>query len=256
MMKNKYLDGLEKIEFVLTELCTGNCRHCSQGGVSRGTERIDPLVAADAVRKIAGTYDIKTVMVFGGEPLLHPDAVREIMLCATELGIERRQVITNGFFSSDGERIRDMAKMLSLCGVNDLLLSVDAFHMEHIPIQPVRELAARLLEYGVAVRLNPAWLVGVDDENLYNGITRSLVSEFAEMGIPVGCGNVVFPEGNAIKYLAEYFTDSIPENPYTEDPCQIKCISFSANGDVLQGNVYKNDIMDIIEKYDPVMGNI
>ena len=253
-MKNQHLSGLEKIEFVITELCTGDCRHCSQGGVPRRPDRIDPGIAADAVRKIAGTYDIKTVMVFGGEPLLHPDAVREIMSAATGIGIERRQVITNGFFSTDPGEIRDMAKMLSECGVNDLLLSVDAFHAEKIPTGTVHEFAARLLEYGVPIRLNPAWLVDENDTNTYNVITREILSDFAEMGIPVGKGNVVFAEGNAVKYLSDYFDRSTPENPYIEDPCQIKCISFCANGDVLQSNVYKSDIMDIIEKYDPSFG--
>ena len=141
-MKNKYLKNLNKIEFVVTNACTGRCKHCSEGEHSLCAQSIDKTIAADAVQKIAAEYEIKTVMTFGGEPLLYMDVVFEIMSTASSLNIPKRQVITNGFFSTDTGKIRDMAKMLSECGVNDLLLSVDAFHAEKIPTGMVREFAA------------------------------------------------------------------------------------------------------------------
>ena len=89
------------------------------------------------------------------------------------------------------------------------------------------------------------------DDNPYNAKTREILESFSEMQLPISSGNVIFPEGNALKYLAEYFNDSVPENPYVDDPYDIKCLSFSPNGDVLDGNVYKNDILDIIKNYKP-----
>ena len=71
------------------------------------------------------------------------------------------------------------------------------------------------------------------------------------MGIPIGEGNLVFPEGNARRFLSEYFRGDIPENPYEEDPNNVTCLSFSPNGDVLGSNVYRDDIMEIIENYRP-----
>ena len=68
-----------------------------------------------------------------------------------------------------------------------------------------------------------------------------------------GEGNVIFPEGNARKYLAEYFTDEHSENPYAEDPRDVRCVSFEPNGNVLSGNVYERDIMEIINDYAPQM---
>ena len=67
----------------------------------------------------------------------------------------------------------------------------------------------------------------------------------------MGEGNVIFPEGNALKYLSDYFTDELPQNPYVEDPCDVRCLSFSPDGDVLDGNVYRQDIMEIIKGYTP-----
>ena len=100
---NPYLKNLNKLEFVVTYACTGRCKHCSEGDHTDCGERIDPVIAADAVRRIATEYDIRTVMTFGGEPLLYPDAVYAFMTAAKELNIPKRQVITNGYFSKDAD---------------------------------------------------------------------------------------------------------------------------------------------------------
>lgn len=250
-MKNKYLKNLNKLEFVVTNACTGRCKHCSQGEHTAGGESIDPHVAAEAVRRVAAEYDIKTVMTFGGEPLLKIDTVVSIISAAKELDIPKRQVITNGFFSDNTDTIRSVTEKLDECGVNDLLLSVDAFHQESIPIERVKIFAAEAKRCKIPIRLQPAWLVSSTDNNPYNIKTREILESFADMDIPVGEGNVIFPEGNAVKYLAEYFSDNRPENPYEENPCDVKCLSFAPNGDVLDGNIYRHDITEIIKNYTP-----
>ena len=250
-MMNPYLKNLNKIEFVVTYACTGRCKHCSEGDHTSCGERIGPQIAADAVRKIGLEYDIKTVMTFGGEPLLYADAVYEIMNAAKELSIPKRQVITNGYFSKNADQIREVAVRLAECGVNDLLLSVDAFHQETIPLETVRVFATEAKKNGIPIRLQPAWLVSARDDNPYNKKTREILDSFADMGISVNEGNVIYPEGNALKYLAEYFSDEHPDNPYLEDPRDMRCVSFSPNGDVLGGNVYERDIMEIIKDYAP-----
>ncbi len=248
---NQHLKNLTKIEFVITYACTGRCKHCSEGEHASQGERIDSQIAADAVRKIAAEYDIQTVMTFGGEPLLYPDAVCAVMTAALERNIPKRQIITNGYFSKDPDRIREIARSLAEAGMNDVLLSVDAFHQETIPLDMVRIFSAEVQRCGIGLRLQPAWLVSPTDDNSYNRKTREILDSFRDMGLCENEGNVIFPEGNAKKYLAEYFTDELPENPYVEDPHDVCCVSFSPNGDVLGGNVYEQDIMEIIKDYAP-----
>ena len=250
-MKNEYLKNLNKIEFVITYACTGRCKHCSEGDHAVCGESISPSAARDAVRRIAAEYDIETVMAFGGEPLLYPDAVYAIMAAARDMRVKRRQVITNGYFSKNSEKIREVAKSLAECGVNDLLISVDAFHQETIPLSVVREFIGAAQSRGISMRLQPAWLVSPEDENSYNTRTREILADLADFGVPTSEGNIIFPEGNAKKYLAEYFVDEMPENPYREDPCQIKCVSFEPDGSVFGENFYKTDIMEILEGYSP-----
>ena len=248
---NPHLEHLNKIEFVVTYACTGRCKHCSEGDHASRGERIDPKIAADAVRKIASEYEIQTVLAFGGEPLLYTDAVYAIIKAAKELNIPRRQVITNGCFSKNAAKIREVSEQLAACGVNDLLLSVDVFHQETIPLDAAKHFAAEAKACGLPIRLQPAWLVSATDDNPYNQKTREILAGFADMEIFANEGNIVFPEGNALKYLAEYFADTLPENPYAEDPRDVRCLSFEPNGNVLGGNVYRKDIMEIIKDYAP-----
>ena len=117
---NTYLKNLNKIEFVVINACTGKCRHCSEGERVGCQEKIDAALAANAVRKIAAEYEIQTVMAFGGEPLLHREAVYAIMRAAKEMHVPRRQVITNGYFSKDVKQIRTVAEQLAACGVSKI----------------------------------------------------------------------------------------------------------------------------------------
>ena len=117
-------------------------------------------------------------------------------------------------------------------------------------IDIVKYFAMCIKETGVEIKLNPAWLVSKEDDNEYNKKTKKIISEFEDLNIPQAKGNVIFPNGNAVKYLSEYFDeDKEYVNPYDEDPTDIRVISFSENGDVLNGNIYEKSIMEIIEEY-------
>lgn len=246
---NPYLKNLSRIEFVVTMACTGKCKHCSQGEHT-STENIDKALARDIVRKIASEYNITSVMTFGGEPLLFPDTVCEIHKTATDMNIPHRQLITNGYFSKDSAKIKAVANMLYESGINDILLSVDAFHQETIPLDIVKIFAEAVLETGTPLRVQPAWLVSADDDNPYNTLTRKILAEFHDMDISANEGNVIFPAGNALKYLGDYLKPMDDnENPYWEDPADIRAICLSANGDILGSNIYQKDISKILADY-------
>lgn len=249
---NDYVKNLNRIEFVITMACTGNCKHCSEGDHINCAGYIDEEAAVKAIRQVCEKYKIESLMTFGGEPLLYPEIVCAIHSTAAEIGIPKRSLITNGYFSKDKNRIEEVVQVLKRSGVDKILLSVDAFHQETIPVKPIKFFAASVKESGVSISLSPAWLVSREDNNPYNVRTREILKEFEDLHIPVGEGNIVFPSGNALKYLEEYF-DKNEEyiNPYEEDPKDIRTISFSPNGDVLNGNVYQKGILDILEEYRP-----
>ena len=189
-------------------------------------------------------------MTFGGEPLLCPETVCAIHKAAKEMNIPKRQLITNGYFSKDTEKIRLVAKELIESGVNEILLSVDAFHQETIPLEYVIEFAKAVNTTDISFKVHPAWLVSPDADNSYNAKTKEILATFNRMGIETNEGNVIFPSGNALKYLKEYFDlTKETKNPYDENPRDVRAICFSANGDILGSNVYSQDITEILAEY-------
>ncbi len=248
---NKHLKNLNRIEFVVTMACTGRCKHCSQGE-HKSSDAIDKDLAATAVRRISEEYNIESVMTFGGEPLLCCETVCEIHKAAKKMNIHQRQLITNGYFSRDYNKIKSVAEKIIECGVNEILLSVDSFHQETIPLEYVKSFAKVVNVPNVKLQVHPAWLVSPDSENPYNNKTREILAEFNKMGIETSEGNVIFPSGNALKYLGEYFDlSNETKSPYWEDPEDIRAICFSANGDILGSNICKRDIIEILDTYEP-----
>lgn len=248
---NKYTKNINRIEFVITNSCTGKCKHCSQGE-HVSNEHIDTKLAVQAVHDICNDYKIDSLMTFGGEPLLYPETVFEIHSAAKECGIKYRELITNGYFSKKIERIQQVSEMLAKSGTNIIKLSVDSFHQETIPLEIVMEFAKEILKTGVSIQTHPAWLISPNDNNRFNEETKKILTEFNKIGIDQSDGNIIFASGNALKYFGEYFIDNKEiKNPYLENKKDIKTISFSANGNVLNGNIYKNTITDIINNYEP-----
>ncbi len=247
---NEYVKNLNRIEFLITYACTGRCKHCSEEEHSDVGKHIDGDMAASVVRDVAGRYDVTSVMTFGGEPLLYPETVYAVHAAAKELHIPKRQLITNGFFSKDDMIIKQTARELARCGVNAILLSVDAFHQEIIPLVPVIEFAAELKRLGVWVRVHPAWLVDRGHNNPYNSRTVEILSVFESIGIPQSDGNVIIPTGNALKYLGDYYDmDKSYTSPYEENPMDIQAICVEPDGGLLGGNIYETNILDILDRY-------
>ena len=106
------------------------------------------------MRKIAEEYNIESVMTFGGEPLLYAETVCEIHKAAKEMNIPERQLITNGYFSKDSERIKFVTQRIAESGVNEILLSVDAFHQETIPVEYVVSFAQAVKETDIKIKVH------------------------------------------------------------------------------------------------------
>lgn len=249
---NPYIQNLNRIEFLITLACTGHCKHCSEGDHITSGEYIDSDIAVQVIYKLCDEYNIESLMTFGGEPLLHSDEVCKIHTAAREKNIPKRQLITNGFFSKDEEMIKTVASRLAQCGVTDILLSVDAFHQETIPLKPVKDFAKAVQAAGIPLRAHPAWLINKEAANPYNQRTLEILKEFEAMGIAASEGNDIIPRGNALKYLSEYY-DLNREyiSPYAENPKDVRSICISPNGDILGGNIYQSDITEIIRNYVP-----
>lgn len=265
MKKSPYL-LLNRIEFVTTYHCTGRCGHCSVGPRlnQAGPHHVPAAESEEAVRWLAANYPIESVMTFGGEPLLYPELTAGLHRAARESGIPVRQLITNGYFSKNPERIEEAAEMLAAAGVNDLLLSVDAFHQERIPLEPVLRFARSFQRAAPGcISLQPSWVVNREHENPWNEKTRAVLEQFAGLGIPTGRGDDIFMAGNAVENLGEYYPPPALDldeggggQPYTEPLTAIRSLSVEPNGDVMAcawpiGNLHEKTVEEIAAGYDP-----
>ena len=97
--------------------------------------------------------------------------------------------------------------------------------------------------------LHTAWLKSRVDPNAYNRKTHAILDEFRTLGFPVSEGNIVFPEGNARRYLSEYFTDELPQNPYEEDPEDLHTLSIDPKGFLLGQSLTEKPVLQILEEY-------
>ncbi len=260
-----YLD-VKRIEFLVTLNCAGKCKHCQASGMLNTGDHfsVDAEKACEAITKLAEMFDVDYVLTFGGEPLLAWETVCAIHQAAHASGIEDRGVITNGYFSKDLERIAEVARGLAASPIKGILLSVDAFHQETIPVEPVHRSAEELLKAGMRdVCLHPAWVVEESHANSYNQRTKQILESFSDLDIGISEGNNIFLMGNAAKFLAEYYDKptldlslSCGRMPYTDPLDDMKSISILPNGDVKVcwftiGNIYEEDIETIVTRYNP-----
>lgn len=123
--------------------------------------------------------------------MLYPETVYAAHSAAAEMGIPKRQLITNGFFSRNSAVINQAAQSLARAGINEILLSADAFHQETIPLEPVQVFAEAAIEFGIRLRAHPAWVVSKQHNNPYNRRTAEIMEEFEQLGIVQSDGNVL-----------------------------------------------------------------
>ncbi|MEA2626694.1 MAG: hypothetical protein QOD06_2739 [Candidatus Binatota bacterium] len=122
-------------QVVITRRCNLSCGYCFEfDKVS------EPVPYAALERRLEKLADLRawTVCLTGGEPTLHPDLLRLIRKLR-ELGIRRRQLITNGY--------RLNAKLvdgLNEAGLTDLQLSVDGVVRSAATVKVLSALRKRL----------------------------------------------------------------------------------------------------------------
>jgi hypothetical protein len=269
---NDYL-SVRRIEFEVTHRCNSHCVHCQVDDGKRDARpaAIDRDLAVQIVRRVAqweskraGTSP-HSLMTFGGEPLLYPDAVCAIHMTARDCGIANREIITNAGTPRSGKEARDLAFRLAASGVTGISISVDAFHQEHIPLQVVERNVGFYVEADIpCLEWNPCWVVSAENDNPWNQRTREVLQALAHLPVHADPGNVVQPDGHARQWLREYLparaplpTGSCEDAPYAGRLDQIDCISIEPDGGVsicrdwTIGNAAQEDVLQILERYDP-----
>jgi hypothetical protein len=131
--------------------CTSACRHCLYR-CSPGWPK-DYITAEmarrnlEAVRRLGCT----AVHVGGGEPLLRPDGLADVLDAARQAGVRVEYVETNSSWYRDHASACALLEKLAGHGLDTLLVSISPLHNEHIPFYKVKGVLAACRQVGLSV---------------------------------------------------------------------------------------------------------
>jgi pyruvate-formate lyase-activating enzyme len=140
-----------EIALMVTRRCNMACEHCS---VESGPRVQGEPTAEELVERVraAAQAGVRTVGLTGGEPMIRPAVVFQLLRECRRLGINSA-VYTNGFWGRDPESARRQLRTLRRAGLCALVVSYDRYHAEFQAIDPVLNLARAATEIDVPMRV-------------------------------------------------------------------------------------------------------
>ena len=118
--------------------CTSKCRHCLYNCGPHWEKKYMDAETAEALFRAVRSMGCGSVHVGGGEPLLRPDRLAEILKVAGKVSVFIEYVETNSSWFNDLESAVDILSRLRKKGLKTLLVSISPFHNEHIPFFKVQ----------------------------------------------------------------------------------------------------------------------
>ncbi len=128
--------------------CTAACRHCM---FASSPDCKKEYISEDMCEKTAellvesGAY---SVHIGGGEPFMNFDALCTLISVLGKKGIGIDYIETNGFWGRDEALAHKRLERLAELGSPQIMVSVDPFHIEYVPLSSVINLCNLLTEYG------------------------------------------------------------------------------------------------------------
>jgi len=254
--------NLKRLEFTLTRKCNSQCIHCQadasplRKGVMQVKDAYNYLAEATAVS------DLESFMIFGGEPMLYPKRVIAIFKKASQFGIPKIEMITNGVWGKNKATAEKLARKLKAACVNDLNISVDAFHLQFIPIEYPRNAALASLKADIEnITWNVAVIESINASNKYDKKTAQILKTLQPIGLEA-CTVKIVPAGRAIQNLRQYFQHTSLYGPCEEEPLtgntltnpQSICIEPSGSADICWnlpiGNAKSTSLRQLMTEYD------
>ena len=157
--------------------------------------------------------NLRSFLVFGGEPMLYPARTVAIFKKAQKMKIPVIEMLTNGTWGRDKKRAEALARDLKDAGLNTLGISVDAFHLEHIPLEYPRYAAQASLMAGIEkIVWNVAVLESLSADNRYDKITARILKELEPVGIEAHVHKVA-AAGRALETIPQFFQRTSLEGP-------------------------------------------
>jgi len=120
--------------------CSSKCRHCSYSSSPQWPDDYMSPSMADEIFSILKSLGCYSVHIGGGEPLLKPDKILDILEIAQKNNIHIEYIETNSSWYRNEASANAVLVELKNRGVNTLLISIDPYHNEYVPFWKVKAL--------------------------------------------------------------------------------------------------------------------
>lgn len=254
--------NLQRLEFTLTTKCNSQCIHCQAEASPLRNEVMEVKDAHNYLDEAIAVSNIESFMVFGGEPMLYPKRAIAIFKKAHQLLIPKIEMITNGIWGKNKATAERLARKLKGAGLNTVNISVDAFHLPHIPLECPRNVALASLKAGIEkITWNVAIIESINAANEYDNKTDQILKKLEHLGLEANVFKIV-PIGRAIQNLRQYFKPTPPYGPCEGEPLtgntltnpESICIEPSGSVNICWnlaiGNAKQKPLSQIISEYD------
>ena len=131
--------------------CASSCRHCLYNCSPHWEKSyIRPQAAEKNLRSIR-RLGCTSVHIGGGEPLLRPESLGEVLEIAARVGVAVEYVETNSAWFKDSRSAAATLSKLKKQGLQALLVSISPFHNEYIPFAKVKGVIEAARQAGVGI---------------------------------------------------------------------------------------------------------
>jgi len=137
-MHEPAISRLQSGGLITNYVCSSACAHCSyRSSPKRDKAYITADEAAENFRACR-RLGCRSMHIGGGEPLLKPAALKEVLRAARQESMEIEYVETNSSWFRDHDSAVALLRDLQRLGCGTLLISIDPFHNEFIPFAKVK----------------------------------------------------------------------------------------------------------------------
>lgn len=131
--------------------CASRCRHCLYNCSPNWDKKyIKPRTAEENLRTIR-KLGCSSVHIGGGESLLRPDALGDVLEIARQVGVKIEYVETNSAWFKDPDSAMTILLKLRKQGLQTLLVSISPFHNEYIPFSRIKGVIAAARQAAIGV---------------------------------------------------------------------------------------------------------
>lgn len=130
---NLHISSLFSGGLITNYYCTSRCRHCLYACSPKWDKNyIDAEKVREYIRKVK-SLNCYSIHIGGGEPMLDPEKLTDVLKVVKEEGIEIQYIETNSSWYKDEKSAVNVLKKFRKSGIHTMLISISPFHNEYVP---------------------------------------------------------------------------------------------------------------------------